>query len=447
MSDINTLTAGLNLTTAQITQLETNLNTLKSAKLLELDTDVARAEAGSRLTRAGLDLLAKAVAGKELRYTRVKFGDSIKNGKVIEPSDEQMVEYTSLIHAREIELPIADVRFSGGGTATVKFVVDNTNVEEGFWAREVGLFATDPDTNQEILYCYRNTGVLSTYIPAGGHAVAMTLVINLITVIDQATNVTAIVDASLLHVTQAEFIDHINDVNPHPNIPHKAKALTTTDAIWVTGTDQQLHTITTENLTIQMLGGNLYELPHLSSRIAQTEINVANLFMQVNAKEELNLDANLLLAEDFEDNRFCDFFKVKVNDEVGGVNNVCVADARGVLEGHYYTISDGVRSQAVRVQSVAKNDNLYVIIFEQDLNYTFNLKKTYLYRSTGLVTDKKLSGAGDLRSSLFKFTDVWKGESSSQTQSLKLATTLSNKKNFTLSGDWAFDGDGFFTIS
>ena len=447
MADIDTIANGLGLTSAQLTQLTQNLATFKTQKLLELDSDVARAKEGMHMTKAGLNLLAKAVAEKELRFSRVAFGDSIKNDVLVEPTDEQIVNYTELIHERNIRLPLADVRFSGNGTAVVTFQVNNSDLETGFWARETGLFALDPDTGAEILYAYKNTGALSRYIPGGGGAVALNLAIHLVTVVDQATNVTAVVDANLLFVTQTELIDHVNSTNPHPNIPSSAPEVTTSDYIWTTGTDTQLHPISSENLSKQLLGDNIYELPRMNSRISQNEINIANLFMQLDAEKNLGLEGNLLLAEDFIDCECIDQLDLKINDEVAGADNVCVEDVEGVLEGHYYTVSDGVRSQYVRVKSVAKNDNLYVVFFDEPLRYTFNLAKAHLFRSTGLIYDNKLGGAGDLRSSTFRFADVWTGESSTASTTLNLTTTNANAANFRLEGDYAFTAAGEFTLA
>lgn len=446
-TDLQTLIDGLNLNQSQINQLQVNLNTLKSSKLLELDDDVARAKEGLRMTANGFDLLAKACAGKQLTYTRVVVGDSILNGQIVNPTDEEIYNMTDLIHAQSLVVPIADVSFTGGGTATVRCIIQNQNFTQGFWAREIGLFAKTSDSATEYLYSYKNFGPLATYIIGNGGAVSLTFTVNLITVVDSATNITAVVDASLLSVNQAEFTEHINSTNPHPNVPHKSTELTSSSGIWATGADNQLHTISAANLSKQILGDNVSTIPHLSARVAQNELNIANLFSQVGAKDGGNLDANLLLAEDFTDCRFCDLFSVKVLDEVAGIDDLRVSDARGILEGHYYTISDGVRSQVVQVKSVAKSEVAYTIVFTQNLSYSFNLQRTYLYRTTGLITDNALGGSGDIRSSTFQFTDIWQGESSAAEQTMNFSTTLTNKAQFDLSGDYGFTANGEFTIA
>lgn len=447
MSDLSTLADGLNLTESQLQQLQVNLQSLQSAKLLELDDDVARAIEGTKMTRAGFDLLARACAGGQLVYTRVVVGDAIKNGTVTTPTDEEILDMTELINYRGLVVPISDIRFTGNGTATIKCLIQNMSVTKGFWLREFGIYAKIQGDSEAVLYCYKNDGLLGKFIPPSGGAVSMNLVYNLITVVDQATNVTAIVNADLIYTSQADFLDHINSETPHPNIPTKAAELTTTGTLWAAGNDNQLHPISSDNLSAQILGDNSLKLPHLSSRVSQAEINIANLFMQVAAKEGTNLDANLLIAEDFSDCRFCDLFAVKVTSAVNADDNIIVADATGILEGHYYTLADGVRSQYLRVQYVAKNGNNYHIFFTERLKHSFTPKKTWLYRSTGLVMENKMGGAGDLRSTSYTFTDSWQGESSSSEQTLTLKTQLNNASKFELSGDAGFTADGEFTLS
>lgn len=55
-------------------------------------------------------------------------------------------------------------------TATAKSVFNNATLASGFYWREVGLFAANPDypddRTQDILYCYSNAGDLAEYIPS-----------------------------------------------------------------------------------------------------------------------------------------------------------------------------------------------------------------------------------------------------------------------------------------
>lgn len=444
--DISTLIENLDLTPAQVTQLTNNLAAFEAARLQGLADDVARSKDGSIITRAGLNLLAKACAGKELKYTRCAIGDSVRNGALVTLTDEEILELEGLIHFQK-DIPIADVKFAGNGTAVVQCVLQNFDYEQGIWVRELGLFAEDPDTQEEILYSYRNSGLLSGFAPAGSGAVLMNLILNLVTVVDNATNITAIVDANLLFVSQAQLLDHINALEPHPNIPKLRQELSEATQLWSNDADNNLHPITIENLTAQILSPDAAPIKNLANRLSQAETNLSNLFMQVDSLVEMGLNANLLVFEDFIDCEGVDMLKTKVLNTVGGPDDLYVESLDGVLIGHYYTVSDGVRSQFLRVRAVATNDGLCNVMFDEPINRTFNLSKTYLRRTTGKVKESLLEGSGNARESTFAPDDVWSGIQSSTTKTISLTTTQKNAKNFDLSGDYSFTSDGFFTLA
>lgn len=444
--NVNQLVAGLNLSAAQLNQLEKNLTAIRGSELEGLAADVARAKDGSLMTRHGFDVLAKACAGKQLKYTRAALGDSLRNGEILNPTDEQILELNDLIHWRQ-DIPIADVRFAGGGTMVVQTVLNNADFRAGFWCRELGLFAEDPDTHEEVLYSYRNSGLLSSYAPAGDGAVLINLIFNLVTVVDNATNVVAVVDTNLLFVSQAQLTSHVNALNPHPNIPQVSNELQAAPFIWTNDADNHLHPITVLNLARQILGDDAEQLSTLKGRVDQTELNVANLYMQLVSRNELGLEANLLIFEDFVDNRCVDMLKVKVLNTVGGPNDVYVESLDGILIGHYYTLSDGSRSQQVLVTAVATNAGLQNVMFSEPLTKTFNLKKTYLYRTTGFVLNGAMNGSSATTETRLAPDEVWRGVRASVTSTVALTTTQKNAANFDLSGDYSFDNDGFFTVA
>ena len=442
---IATLINGMNLSDEQVAQLTQNLVTLRNQSLLELDSDVAKAKEGSRVTRRGFDLLGKACAGKELHYTRVAFGDSMRDGALLEVSVEEAYELNNLINWK-MDLPMADCSFTGGGTAAVKFSVQNKNIEQGFWIREIGLFAEDPDTGEEILYCYRNSGILSEYIPAGDGSVVWDIIMTIITVIDSATNVTAVIDANLAYVSQSEFNQHINSANPHPNIPILMSDVDSTSAVWSIDEDSNLHKISTENLAKIILGGDAGDIPKMASRLTQTEINIANLYMQQNAKEELGLQANLLLVEDFVANDACDLYECEVvMPPVATMNTIYVASDQGILAGCWYTLTDGVKSQYMRVQSVARSSEAYIVFFEQSLQYNFKAGNTRLMRSTALIANEQCQGAGDIRGVSYTFGETWIGSGGNVATTLTIDFTQANASAFTIDGDGTFTG-GLFTL-
>ena len=445
-TQIATLVDGLNLTDEQVALLTKNLATLKTNALLSIDADVAKAKEGTRVTKRGFDLMAKAIAGKELHYTRVAFGDSTVGGEVIDVSEEEGVLLNDLVNWK-LDLPMADCSFTGGGTVTIRFSVQNANITEGFFVREIGLFAEDPDTGEEILYCYRNSGILSSYIPAGGGSVVWNMIMSLITVVDSATNVTAVIDANLAFVSQSELLEHINSENPHPNIPKLGDDVETTTHIWCTQSDNNLHKISLENLRLLILGGDAANIPKMDRRLSQAEIAIANLYMQLNAEAEFGLKPNLMLVEDFADDDCCDMYICKIISQVAGVNGFQLESDQGILNGHWYTITDGINAEYVQVRSVAKNGDAYVVILEAELVHTYNLANTYFLRSTALIANQQCMGAGDLRSTSIPFGEIWRGTGGQVSTTLTLETVQNKISNFTISGDGAFNSNGEFTLS
>lgn len=443
---IETLIDGLNLTDEQIATLTQNLATWKTQALQTLDSDIAKAKEGTRLTKKGFDLLAKAAAGQELRYTRAAFGDSTVDGQMLKPSDETCQELNALINEK-MSLPLASVNFTGGGCAAVKFAVQNQTVEQGFFVRELGLFAIDPDTGEEVLYCYKNSGICCDFIPGGDGSVIWNFIFTVITVIGEATNVTAVIDANLAFVSQSEFLDHVNSTNPHPNFISIGNNLTASTNFWAAGDDRNLHQISLEDLKRNILGGDAVDIPKMDKRIRQTEINLANIFMQLQADNELGVKGNLTLIEDFSTPDDIDTYSRKVLSQAAGVNNINIENDQGILVGHWYTITDGIHAEYVRVKSVAKNGGNFIVILENNLIYTYNLTVTTFIRSSALFENSQATGAGDLRGITYTYTDTFRGTGGNLQTTVTLDTTLKNSSSFDITGDGTFSTAGEFTLS
>ena len=153
---------------------------------------------GFIITRQGLNVLAKALTGAELKFTRAALGDcNYDGGDDLTPViDEQAFERTELIQWKK-DLPIVENPTIEAGVAYVKFLIANADVTDGFWMCETGLFVEDPDNPlNEILYAYEFRGLEGGWLPpTGGQEVWEHLLIAAIA-IGQAENVTAVIDAS-----------------------------------------------------------------------------------------------------------------------------------------------------------------------------------------------------------------------------------------------------------
>ena len=108
------------------------------------------------LTNAGQALQAKVQAGTALTFTRIALGDGQLNGQPISP-------LTALIN-QTASVTVDTVTVLNNTTAQAAGFFSNADISSGFWWRETGLFAQDPD-NGEILYGYTNAGDAGDYIP------------------------------------------------------------------------------------------------------------------------------------------------------------------------------------------------------------------------------------------------------------------------------------------
>lgn len=402
---------------------------------------------GFIVTRAGLNALAQAIAGKQLLFTRVALGDCELDGQEVEVTDEEAYEATGLVHWKK-DLLITGEPTVGEGIAYIKFAIQNSGVTDGFWMCEMGIFAADPaNPDEEILYAYEYRGKRGGWLPpSGGNEIWQQENIAAIAVA-QAENISAVVDSGLLFVTQAEFNQHVESERPHPNTPTLGNAVTTTNYIWAAGSDGNLHPMSIDNFTRQALGGDAAQLPLLNSRISQTEVNIANLFTQLNAENDLGVKPNLLITDDFQNPTNIDFYRQPVITSVAGISNVRVASLEGLNAGSWYTISDGAQNEFVQVKALAQNGGASVAILNTTIQNTYNLPDTKLYRTTLNVEGGVGQGAGDVRSATYPYTFEWRGTAAGESSTLTLNTTLANKDAFTLSGDWAFSANGEFTLA
>ena len=108
------------------------------------------------LTNAGQALQTKVQAGATLTFTRIALGDGQLNGQPISP-------LTALI-SQKASVEVDSVRVVNTSTAQVAGFFSNADISTGFWWRETGVFAQDPDAG-EILYGYTNAGDAGDYIP------------------------------------------------------------------------------------------------------------------------------------------------------------------------------------------------------------------------------------------------------------------------------------------
>lgn len=142
------------------------------------------------LTKQGLKLQAKVDAGSRMQLTQCKIGSGTLS------SEQNLEDLTALI-APVQTLPIASISYSENNSACViAAVTDNSNVTSGYYLREFGVYARDPDDG-EILYAVARDSN-PDYIPPRGTSAVISQEIGVALSFSNAANVTAYVNASAI---------------------------------------------------------------------------------------------------------------------------------------------------------------------------------------------------------------------------------------------------------
>ena len=397
----------------------------------------------TQLTYKGLELLARGQLGKEINFTRVIMGD----GEIEEAQDIRQLE--GLV-APKLELPIKSINITGVGTVVMEAELKNNNLSAGFFAKEVGIFAKEGDDGEEILYSYRNTGADSEYIPAGGGSEVWNLLYDIVTVIDQAENITANIDGSVAYVTKLDYNEHVDSTNPHKDFLQIGNEVTTAQVINcdVRQAGDKLNHISIDNLRLQVLG-DTSTIPVLNSRVRQLERENANLALRLEA-EGMMPDCNMLLAENFKNPDSVDRFEVDVTSCAAGDDSIDVLSNYGFIVGSWYWITDGVHAEYVQVKSVIKNGSVYRVILTKPLTETYQIEQTKIYRTTAWISEQGIvHGSGDVLGVTYTPTITWRGTSEGGVadSNEQLLTSQDNADNFSIKGHIAFNDNDLATLS
>lgn len=150
---------------------------------------------GLKLTDKGLELLTNLLNGHRVQFTHIKMGDGT--------APVAINSMTDLVN------PIQTLAIARSSIIDYKTMLIGANlygelVIEGFYWREVGLFAKDLDgDNTEYLFSYDNAGSEASFIPAGGAVTEQLIDLNVI--VGNTDNVTIEIDKSLVYATQDDL--------------------------------------------------------------------------------------------------------------------------------------------------------------------------------------------------------------------------------------------------
>jgi len=153
---------------------------------------------GGLLTTKGQALQAKVDAGQtELLITKMKIGSG---------TADSLQNLTDLVEPQQ-NIAISGITAADNLT-TITGVITNAGLTEGFYVRELGVYATDPDDG-EILYSVTADSA-PDYLPAEGDSVTVSQEFNYYIAVSNASNVSATLSTSGL-VTTGMLQTHTHD--------------------------------------------------------------------------------------------------------------------------------------------------------------------------------------------------------------------------------------------
>ena len=154
------------------------------------------------LTTSGMILYAKAQQGKLLHLSRVAVGDGLLS------DGDSMVNRPGLKRERASFL-IDYVHIAASNSAAeILTTMRNDELEAGFYFRELGIFALDPDSGEEQLYLYDNAGQDGEYIPAASENVKVVERLKMIVRLENTPNVTFTASGNPLYLTVEDIDDN-----------------------------------------------------------------------------------------------------------------------------------------------------------------------------------------------------------------------------------------------
>ena len=385
---------------------------------------------GMILTAQGRTLIAKALTGKELCFTRAYVGDGTLGSR--DPAN-----LTALISPKK-ELPIQSMRLTGAiGTAEVVLEMSNKKLTAGFFVREYGLFARDPDSQSEVLYAYCNKGSEAGYLEGDNGTDQIAYSLSLVTVVDQAPNVTAYITNTNQYVTISRLEQRVMDIYANYTPPAGFWSFSAGDGERIRPADLEQ--------TRRALWGDA-DVTGLNARLERVE-DALNQTMLALEMLQVFPGYSHYMAEDFKDASMLDGFESDVLSVMAGDDTIDCNPIDGMLPGSLYTISDGINSEVVQAQSINLENGIQRVILKDRIANTYILENTQMFRTSSKIDSDHAVGPNARLKVSWTPSLVWQGIGDSQSFTVSADTSLSSTSAYSVSGDIAFGSGGLVSLS
>ncbi|GKX29205.1 hypothetical protein SH1V18_16850 [Vallitalea longa] len=171
------------------------------------------------ITKKGHALMAKIVAGKATpKFTKISVSDHEYS------SSTNFESVTNLSSIKQTTL-VSSVSKINSAAVKVSGALSNAELSTGYYLRTIGLYATDP-TEGEILYSI-TTATKPDWIPPNNGVSASSIMIDLITVVSNASNVSIDVDPNAT-ATVAQINELKDEMDKNKTVPFSTEGKSVT---------------------------------------------------------------------------------------------------------------------------------------------------------------------------------------------------------------------------
>ena len=168
---------------------------------------------GVVVTDIGKVMISKSQGGQKLKFKKIVLGDGVLD-------DNTNYENLTEVKNKVMECEIDDYKDLGNGQFELTFTYDNSNLDTGFWHREIGVIASiddDDDDDDDALYAYAYAGTKASFMydkttPISTRTMTVTFVVG------NANNISVMLSnkAYLTRETVEELVDqHDNNADSH----------------------------------------------------------------------------------------------------------------------------------------------------------------------------------------------------------------------------------------
>ncbi len=160
-----------------------------------------------KLTNAGKALYYENMAGTQIVFTTIKLGSGTLSGTIA-----NLTDLVNTVITMDAAITVYDEYVDVAGAFS------NADLTTGFYWREIGVFAQNPDDPDnraaDILYCYQNAYDTADFIPAASvETVEKNITVPVI--VGDTTAVSCALSKSLIYATRQDLEDHNNDQDAH----------------------------------------------------------------------------------------------------------------------------------------------------------------------------------------------------------------------------------------